>query len=171
VLDDTYRQITVKVKRRGVVSLYRHGYFATATDGPPDLIEDLANERIAAAAASLRPPNDISLSGTATTQRDDGGIVTLRVDLTIDVSTLFARPPSEGQQASLHLAIFAGDAQQKLIGELRQTLQVRRTASSASRSVSHSAQVATTGSARYAKVIVFDAATDRAGVLLIDRVR
>jgi len=167
--DDTYRQISVKVRRTGVIAHYRHGYFAGSREAMPETSDDIADERIASAAAALRPPHDIRLSGIATSVADPEGRPAVRVDLTIDPSSIGATHDG-ARQVLLEVRIFVGDRREDVIGELSERIDLRQSLNQRTTPISWTGLIRTTGTPRYVKAVVYESASDRAGVLLIDRV-
>ena len=116
IWDGKYRTISVKVNRPDVSVLYRHGYYAHDQLVPYDRRDVMAYERMAAAGASRSAIRDIPVTASVSNhKRDDGE---MPVELTIDPSRVTFVRSGEGYTASLDVAVFVGDAGQKLIGEV-----------------------------------------------------
>ena len=166
---ETYRKVTVTVKLPGTTVLSRQGYYARNEDAPNAARETLTGERIRAAGRSLRPPRDIGVSGSASVVEDS--TKTVRIDLQIQTDKLVFAIDGDRRTAAAEVAIYVGDAKQKVIGELRKRVDISRVLEDTEpRPVTFSHDVPVTGVPRYAKVIVYDYDGDRAGVVVFDAV-
>jgi hypothetical protein len=167
--DGSYRKVEIRVKQPGAVLFYRHGYHAASEIAPLDYGEVLAHARIMAAARSLRPPRDVAMTGVARVETATEEGTQVQVDLEVQMSEVVFATEADRRIASLDIAIFVADKDQNLIGELWQQIDVKRGHDRPSQHpLIHRAVVHSRGAPRYVKVVVYDPAGDRLGVVVID---
>lgn len=166
--DGRFHRIAVTVTRPGAQALFRHGYYARRDDVPFDRKEFLTYSRITSAANNNTPLTNLLVS--ATTAYEPGApdadlTVTLKAD-----RIAFAHAPGH-HTASVQIAMFAGDAKQKLLGEHWQTVSLDLTDANyqtfVAQGASFTQRIPIQGSLRYVKVIAYDYAADRVGTALV----
>jgi VWFA-related protein len=168
-----YRSVKVEVNRPGATVLYRHGYFARREADVFDRRRVVSDNRIAAAGYQLNAVREIDVAFTPRYVRHEkatGGDVFLT--LRIDTSRLEWRSAEDGRlAASIEVAIYCGDGNQKMIGQTRRQLDIALTGTSYER-VSREGffrdfGVAVTGKPQYVKVVVYDYEADRVGSAMV----
>ncbi len=168
-----YRSVKVEVNRPGATVLYRHGYFARREADVFDRRRVVSENRIAAAGYQLNTVREIDLAFTPRFVRRakaPGGDVFLT--LRVETSRLGWRRDDEGRlAASIDVAIYCGDRNQKMIGQTRRQLDIALTGTSYER-VSREGffrdfGVAVTGKPQYVKVVVYDYEADRVGSAMV----
>jgi VWFA-related protein len=164
-LDGKYRRVAVKVNRPGATVLYRRGYYATRQIIPLDRRQFITENRIAAAGSYAGIVEDIKV------RLDKPRIESGKNELTVAFNIQSPRTRfvlTDGRHsASLEIAIFCVDSQQRIVGQLRQTmdLRLRDAAFQAFQAEgrSHSARVPLTGVPLFVKVVVYDYGADVTG--------
>lgn len=170
--DGSYRRIDVKVNRKGVTVLFRHGYYARQAVAPPDRQAFIVYTRIASAAGTVTDIHDIRLlaSGSVTKSKNSP-TVEATVEVRIDLSAL-ALSEAEGKRSgTLQAAVFFVDANGQSVGERWQTINLNLGTAAfeqlRQQGVPYVAHVPVKTSARYAKVVVYDPNADRVGTAQI----
>jgi len=163
--DGNYRTIAVKVNRADVTVLYRHGYYAHQQLVPSDRRAVVIYDRMEAAGASRSEIRDIPVTVFVSNhKRDDGE---MPVELTIDPSRVTFVQSGDGYTASLDVAVFVGDAGQKLIGEVWERIDLNLDATAHARvlrdGIVHTSIIRVAGHPRNVKAVVYDYEADRLG--------
>jgi VWFA-related protein len=163
--DGKYRTIAVKVNRADVTVLYRHGYYARQQLAPSDQREVMTYDRMEAAGASRSEIRDIPVTVSVSNhKRADGE---MPVELTIDPSRVTFVRAGDGYTASLDVAVFVGDAGQKLIGEVWVRIDLNLDEAAHARvlrdGIVHRSIIRVAGHPRHVKVVVYDYDADRLG--------
>jgi VWFA-related protein len=170
-LDDKYRNVTVKVNRPGVTTLFRHGYTAQADVSALDLRQILTSVRLHSAEKSDLEEHDIKLQAKASLVSAAGPVRQIRVDLTIDVSRLSLTKAGTRRVGTIDVDIFCGDVKQKMVGSLKQRLDLSLEGDAHQRllktGVPYTATVPITATAAYVKVLVYDYGADLLGTAVV----
>ncbi|HUF47612.1 MAG TPA: hypothetical protein VMM93_07315, partial [Vicinamibacterales bacterium] len=150
------------VNRPGVTVLYRRGYFGSRQLPAMNRLEMLTYSRITGAANYDRDVPDIGLTGTLT---QDGTGVT--VDLVITATRLSLIEQAGRRAGTLKIAAFAGDRNERIIGEVWQDLDLEYTAARYQEvltdGIPHQMRVPVVGVPTYMKVVVYDHNADLVG--------
>ncbi|HSC29071.1 MAG TPA: hypothetical protein VLD67_17475, partial [Vicinamibacterales bacterium] len=165
--DGRYRRVMVRVNRRDVTVLYRHGYYANAQLVPYDREQFMTYNRIVTAGNHTQEIRDIQLALEASTVKAGDGSLEVAVDLSIDTARVAFADDSGTHVAALEVAIFCGDRRQNVIGELWQTIDLKLSAEALARAaregIRHTAVVPVKAAPRYVKAIVYDRNADVVG--------
>ena len=165
--DSRYRNIEVRVNRRDVTVLYRHGYFAHEDVGPTDYRRAVTYSRVTLAANNQQEMHGIRMAVLeATPGRADGkAIVTVRVR--VDVGAIGFAADAGLNAATLDLAFFCGDQDNENVGESWQQLALKLTDADLGRmrteQLTYVTRIAAKGPANRVRAIVYDFASDRVG--------
>jgi VWFA-related protein len=170
--DGRYRSIKVKVSRPGVTVLARNGYFARETTPVLDRRKYLTESRIGAAGVHTGDLNDLQVGVTISIvpagQNTPAEAV---VELSIDAARLSFAETDGRHVGSLNVALFCGDKNQTIVGELRQTLDLALEDATYERvmreGLRHTARVTLKRLPRYVKAIVYDYGSDLLGSTLV----
>jgi hypothetical protein len=167
VMDDRYRRVRVEVNRPNVTVLYRDGYFASEELAPGDLKEKVARTRTDTALASDANATGIGVRAAVEIEQSTAGSRTVRVDLVIDLSSVGFENDGEMRVAELHVAVYCGDAKEKVIGESKQRWTLRAgdytLAEWRRNGMDRSVRVAVPAIPKYVKIVVYDPISDRTG--------
>jgi ribosomal protein L25 (general stress protein Ctc) len=94
-----------------------------------------------------------------------------RVEITIDSSTLTLLMANGRRTGQLDVAIYCGDAKQNVVGELKESIDVDLSEEDYKQALAnglrYTMRVPISADAAFAKVIVYDFATDRAGTAMV----
>ncbi len=166
-LDGKYRKVSVKVNRRGVTVLFRHGYTATNDVTPIDLREIVTSERLRDAAAAAFESNDIKIDANAVVVPNPGTPGRLKVDLKIDASKLSLEQKGGRRTGIIDLVILCGDDKQNVVCSLEQQMtldmdEAHYQAAMRDR-IPYNTTIALTGQASIVKVLVYDYDADLLG--------
>ncbi len=165
VLDGKYRRVDVKVNRRGATVLYRRGYYASRQIIPLDRRQFITENRIAAAGTYAGIVEDIKISLAKPVAEPGGSELALAFNIR-SPRTRFLRA-DDRHSASLEIAIFCVDAEQRIVGQLRQTMDLRLREEAyqtfQTEGLNHMARVPLTSVPLFVKVIVYDYAADVTG--------
>jgi len=112
VLDETYREIAVTVKRPGVTVFYRHGYAAHRAPSASDERTYVTQSRMLSGIAGATIPIRFTISQK---MRDHQRFVDAEVRL--DPATVLRVDDRGRYVATLDIAIFASDKDGRLVGE------------------------------------------------------
>jgi VWFA-related protein len=165
--DGRFRNIAVRVARKGATVLVRRGYLARDEPPPLDRRLLLAANRIAAAArqAGVLPDVDIRLDPLAATK--DGESWHVPVQGTFRISGLIADDESGKHLAEVDIVILCADDRGRLIGEVTRSIEMQLTPASLQSFVRDGGHFDTTltvpGRPAHVKVIVYEYLTDRVG--------
>jgi hypothetical protein len=166
--DGRFRRISVKVNRKDVRVLFRHGYYARPEFMPFDRRQFLTYNRIAAAGNVTEPIADLKVSGTV---EYTSGAPELVVTLTIAAHGIAFSHADGHHTASLEVAFFAGNAKQVLVGEDWQAVDLDLTDANyelfKSKGVSYTQHIPLKGEPRFLKIIAYDYAADAIGTAMI----
>jgi hypothetical protein len=173
--DGRYRKITVKVARREVTLLYRHGYEATDQLMPFDRRAFLTFNRIMSAALYPEELRDIRLKAgarlvearadAAATEGAEGRL--LQVDVTIDAGRVSFAVEDGTHRALLDLAILVLDSDGRVKDERLQTIDLNLQDEAYARcrrdGIPYSVRLPAARGACDVKVVVYDYAADVLG--------
>jgi hypothetical protein len=166
-LDGRFRDIEVRVNRRGATVLHRRGYFAMEQLVPMNRREFVTTTRIAAAGAYERDIKDIVVDVRQTTVEGRGDARQLVVELHVRAPTMRLAEKDDPMVGAVDLALFVADGRQRQVGELRQTMDVRLRPESVERfladGTTFTTRVPVSGEAFYLKVIAYDCGSDLVG--------
>jgi VWFA-related protein len=167
--DGKYHDITVRVNRKDVRVSHRGGYFARDHFVPTDEREFMANQRLRAAAAYWRNIVDIPLRWQEQgAMVQPGGEIAVRA--TIDPSGIVFENVDGARTASLDVAAFAVDDDDKPIGERRRTIDLKvdeaKLAELRATGIPYSETVMPAGKAREVRLVVYQFSVDRLGTIV-----
>jgi VWFA-related protein len=153
-----YRRIEVKVNRPTVEVAWRQGYYARQDRTPYNEKELLTFTRISAAARFQAAVKDIKLKVEV---RDDVAV------LTIDISNVALKTVDNKRVGQLRVAVFFGDAEERLIDERWNTIDLSFTeenySSYLTTGVEYRCPVPITLKPTYMKAVVYSYDTDLLG--------
>lgn len=109
VLDGKYRKVTVKVNRRGLEVLYRHGYYARAAAPPIDHRQITSQSRVLAAARYDEEVRDLQLVVSATRGKKPDGSLEMVVQVNVDPAGVAVTGTGANRAISLDVAVFCVD--------------------------------------------------------------
>lgn len=165
--DGKYRRLEVKVNRKDVQVLYRHGYLARTDTLRLDRREYLAYSRIASAANVATNIDDLGMAiGEASVETEGSGrVLSVRID--IRPGAIKATPADGMYTGKLEAVTLCVDRRQALVGEVWHTIDIKMTEENYQRlmrqGVSYTARVPLKGDPRYVKAIIYDHTADRLG--------
>jgi VWFA-related protein len=167
VRDGKYRKVSVKVNRPDALVMHRQGYFATDRLVPMDRREFVTSSRIDAA-AQFRSVIDhlaVTVNEAAVGGGETDRAATTRV--TVDVSRVKFTRAADHHTATLDVALFCGDDKNRIVGQIRQQVNLTLTDARLERAlkegVAFNSRVPIAGHARTLKVIVYDYGADLIG--------
>jgi hypothetical protein len=170
--DGEYRHLRIALNRRGLTVLYRHGYEARPTlDEPYDVRRIFTESRIRQAASSSRawPYIPTKLSASVMRGQSDGEVV--RVDMAIDPSRVTFKRTGDRYTASLDVAVFVGDVQEKPVGKKWGRIDLNLDASGYARlqreHILRSETVNVTGHPAHVKVVLYEYDVDRLATAML----
>jgi VWFA-related protein len=171
--DGRYRAVTVKVNRPGAKVLFRHGYSAFLEVESFERRRVMADSRIASAGSRVTNIREIEVAlvpsfAKAATGR--GGDVA--ASFSIGATRLSWGLDDLGRHtASLDVAVYCADGNQKIIGQARRRLNFALTDETHARAiadgVARTIKIPVTGTPRFVKVIVYDYGADRVGSVMV----
>ena len=168
--DGQYRRIAVKVSRPDLTVAYRHGYYANRSPKPYDREEFLAYTQVLAAANHDSNIRDLRLTAKTSTARDSADNSLLRIDMTIDASSLHFDPAEGFHVSRIELAIFVLDSDGQLLGDSWQKVDMNLTDETwrnvLKEGVKLSANLPRYSSGRVLKVIIYDYGSQKLGTLV-----
>ena len=166
-LDGRFRDITIRVNRRGATVLHRRGYFASERLIPMNRREFVTATRIAEAGAFESDIDDIVVDVKKTTVEGRGDARHLVVELTVRAPKMRLAEQGDRRVGAIDLALFVADGRQRGIGELRQRIDLRLRPESVARFLAGGTTLTTRvpfdGEALYLKVIAYDYGSDLVG--------
>jgi VWFA-related protein len=168
-----YRSVKVEVNRPGATVLFRHGYYARREADVFDRRRVVSNNRVESAGYQLDPVREIDVAFTprfVKSEKGDGGNVFLTVR--VDTSRMAWGTDEGGRHtASLEVAVYCGDGNQKIVGQARRQLSIALTDATFQRVTSEGffrdVGVPVTTKPRNVKVIVYDYDADRVGSAIV----
>ena len=169
VLDHQYRHVRVEVARSGVTVSFRHGYFASEETPPLEMKSFVATTRSKTLEAFDENALDIGLQLEAEIAplRPGSAERHVRLDITVDVSALGITLADGFHTGTLEVSAFCGDGKEKVIGQTKVAWTLRADgptwADWSANGLKRTMRVPVTGNARFAKVVVYDPGSDRAG--------
>jgi hypothetical protein len=170
-LDDRYRRVRVEVNRPNVTVLYRNGYFASEELSPADLKEKVARTRTDSALTSDANATGIGVRANVELEQFTGTSRTVRVDLIVDMNNVGFEKDGDRQVAELHVAVYCGDAKEKVIGELKERWTLRAGDYTLTQwlgdGMDRSVRVEVPAIPKYVKVVVYDPISDRTGSMSV----
>jgi VWFA-related protein len=172
-LDRQYRHVRVDVARRDVTVAFRHGYFAS--EEIPALEEKafVARTRSNTLKAFDENVSDVDLHVEAAIEPSAGaeGPSQVRLDITVNVSSVSITRAAGLHTGRLELTVYAADQRERVIGEIKLSWDLRADeatfAAWTRTGVKRTVRVPVVGDPRAAKVIAYDAASDRAGSMSV----
>jgi VWFA-related protein len=169
--EGAYRRIGVKVSRKDVQVLYRHGYVARQDIKPLSRREYLSYSRIASAANLPRPIDDLKMQvGASAVQTTPEGTF-LSVDVRIHPGAVKFARQGEEYIAQVEGLYFCADAREQLVGESWQTLDFKLTEDNYQKfmreGAGYTVRVPLKGEPKYLKVILYDYAADLVGSSMV----
>ena len=171
VMDDRYRRVRVEVNRRNVTVLYRNGYFASDEVPPADLKEKVARIRSDSALTSDADATGLGVRANVALEQFTGTSRTVRVDLIVDVNNVGFENDGALRVAELHVAVYCGDAKEKVIGELTQRWTLRAGDYTLNEwlrdGMDRSVRIAVREIPKYVKVVIYDPVSDRTGSISV----
>ncbi len=170
-LDDRYRRVRVEVSRPNVTVLYHDGYFASEELPPADLKEKVARIRSDSALTSDANATGLGVRANVALEQVTGTSRTVRVDLIVDLNNVGFETDGALRVAELHVAVYCGDAKEKVIGELTQRWTVRAGDYTLTEwlrdGMDRSVRIAVPAIPKYVKVVVYDPISDRTGSMTV----
>jgi hypothetical protein len=165
--DGRFRRIEVTVKRPGVTVLHRHGYYDRNAPTSGDRRRVLGQARIVTAAASRMPLRDLGVSLRASyVSRGDAGW-RVRAEVVIDPARVRFVEINGVQHAQLDVAVFAGNANDDLVGEAWERVDLKLDAATFRRlereSISYEMTFDLKAAGGRLKAVVYDYLGDRVG--------
>jgi VWFA-related protein len=168
-----YRSVKVEVNRPGATVLFRHGYYARREAEVFDRRRVVSNNRIESAGYQLDAVREIDVAFTprfVKGEKGNGGNVFLTVR--VDTSRLaWGRDEGGRHTASVEVAVYCGDGNQKIVGQVRRQLNIALTEDTYRRAAREGffrdLGVPVAGKPRNVKVIVYDYEADRVGSALV----
>jgi len=167
--DGEYRRIRVEVKRAGATVHFRQGYFARHDLVPYERRRFLTYSRVLSAGAWALPIRDIPVSVAPRVEgpTPDSGAFDVEVYVTIDPKAILFREEQDRHVASLDVAVFVAEANESVVGETWETINLRLGEDSYARlarePLVYTARMKTAVSPRHVKAVVYDYAADRLG--------
>jgi hypothetical protein len=170
-LDDRYRRVRVVVNRPNVTVLYRDGYFASEELAPGDLKEKVARTRAGAALVSDANATGIGVRAHVELEQFSGTSRTVRVDLIVDMNSVVFEMDGDRRAAELHVAVYCGDAKEKVIGETKERWIVRAgdytLAEWLRDGMDRSVRLTVREIPKFVKVVIYDPGSDRTGSISV----
>jgi VWFA-related protein len=169
--DGRYRKITVKVARRDVRLLYRHGYEATDQLVPFDRQAFLTFNRIISAALYPEEVRDIRLkAGASLKQAAAGSPREIAVEVTIDATRMSFTVENGAHVGLLDVALFAVDSRGRVVDDRWQKIELNLQDEAYERcrreGISYAARLPAKPGVQELKIIVYDYAADILGSMV-----
>ena len=162
-----YRRISVRVNRKDVRVLYRHGYAARREITPLTRQQYLTYSRVAAAANTTRELKDFAFTTSTPTLEGAAGSRSVRMDTRIPPGAVRFTRADGAYIGKVEALYFCADEQQRLIGENWQTLDFKLTEENHQKflkeGMSYTIVIPVTGEPRYVKSILYDYTADLVG--------
>jgi len=136
-----------------------------------DLKAAIASARRQNVAVLDQEAHDIKVQAVASASPAVFGRGQARIDLTIEPQRLTLPLANGRRTGQLDIAIYCGDAKQNLVGELKESIDLDLSEEEYQQAVTkglrYTLRVPISADAAFAKVIVYDFATDRAGTAMV----
>lgn len=166
--DGRYREIRVKVNRRGVTAFFRHGYYAVPAPPPFERRAFLTDSRVMSAALYGGTLADIAVKAEVTevnSERGPGKDVIVRA--TIDASRVLFAPSEDKQRGFLDVVVFFANTRKVVLGEKWQQIDLNLSEASYARvlkeGIPYTVRVPKQPGVRVVKIIVYDYQADLLG--------
>jgi VWFA-related protein len=163
-LDGKYRKVAVKVNRRDVTVLFRHGYTASNDVAPIDLREIVTSERLQNAAAAAFDSDDLKVDAAAVVVPAAGTPGRMQIDLKIDASRLSLERQGDRHTGLIDLVILCGDDRQNVVCSLKQQMTLDMDEAhyqiAMRDGIPYRTTLPLTGQASFVKVLVYDFGAD-----------
>ena len=162
-----YRRIAVRVNRKDVRVLYRHGYAARREITPLTRQQYLTYSRIAAAANAGQELNDFAFTTGQPTVESSGTNRSVRLETRIAPGAVKFRRADGAYVGKVEALYFCADEQQRLIGENWQTIDFTLTEENHQKflkdGVSFTVIIPVTAEPRFVKSVLYDYTADLVG--------
>ena len=170
-LDGRFRHIVVRVKRRGLTVLYRHGYYARESIEPLDRSRIVTYSRVSSAASAPQEIHDIALSATAQMTQPSKGQYLVTLQVHVAPERLQFSDAGDRKKGSLEIAYFVADAREQLVGQGWNTAALEMTppafAIFQAKGLSMNVKASVRAPARWVKVVVYDPGADAIGSVIL----
>jgi VWFA-related protein len=167
VMDGKLRKITVRVRRPGLTVVHRGSYFARHVLEPLDRRQMVTSNRVYAAGQYHRTIEDIRVSVQPRAMRGEGSAPAVALDMKVDISRIAFKYSGGRHAATLDVAVFFGDARQRVVGEAWQKVELALTPELLERHTRErlpvTLQLPIPAEARHAKIVVYDYGSDLLG--------
>lgn len=165
--DGKYRRLDVKVNRRDVQVLYRHGYLARADTLRLDRREFLAYSRIASAANVARDIDDLGMTIAEAHLEQQGSERVLSARVDVRPGALKLTPAAGTYIGKVDAVAVCVDRRQEIVGEIWHTIDIKLSEQNYQRlkgeGISFNARIPLKGDPKYVKVIIYDHTADSIG--------
>ncbi|HYN09573.1 MAG TPA: VWA domain-containing protein [Vicinamibacterales bacterium] len=170
-LDRRYRQITVRVNRPGVNVLFRHGYFARTELPPLDRKRMLSYNRVTTAASFAKEVPDIAIAATAVNATSADKTREAHVEVHIAPDRLTFSEANGMKLGTIEIAVFCADANQRLVGQSWNSVDLKMTADAfarfTSQGLTYRERIAVRAQVRHIKIVVYDVGADVLGSAMV----
>ena len=174
VQDGGFREVDVKVNRRGAVLRFALGYYARPQPepmAPAELKALIVKSRVDSALALTSVSMDLPISVTALVLPRMGIQTETNIDLTIDASRLGLTNTGGVRTGRLELRVYCGDDKQIPIGEITERIELEASEATYAQwlqsGLHRVTRVRVTGTPKYVKVVVYDYGSDRVGSITL----
>jgi hypothetical protein len=172
-MDGRYRKVTVRVNRRGLEVLYRHGYYAREAAPPIDHRQVTSQSRVLAAARYTEEVRDLQLAVTATRGKKPDGSLEMVVQVNVDPAGVSVTGTGVQRAISLDVAVFCVDQMIRgtsVVGQEWRRIDVRLGDQQYERfmkmGIGFTVHVPLRRSANLVKAVVYDYAADLVGTAM-----
>ena len=169
--DNKFRRISVRVNRRGLTLLYRHGYFARDTPPPTDRRQVISASRVVATARYPEAVHDLELTVTAAPRKTPKGQREMAVQIHLHPTGVIPSDLFGRHTASLDVAVFCGDGQELIVCKTWNQVELDLDEPAFARFQGGGALIQVNAplrrDAKFVKAIVYDYTTDKAGSAVV----
>ena len=169
--DNKFRKISVKVNRRGLTLMYRHGYLARDTPPALDRRQVISASRVVATARYSEAVRDLELAVTAVPRKTPKGQREMVVQIHLDPKGVIPSDLFGRHNASLDVAVFCGDGQELIVCKTWNQVDLNLDEPAFARFQNGGAMLQVNAplrrDAKYVKVVVYDYTTDKAGSAVV----